>query len=196
MVAAWPLLTRAAGCRPAQQRCIPRTRPASPPYRACRCASRAPRAQPRRVALASSVDEVNVVSFASTRPGNPGCDLLQQPTVAVPIAERGVRGVTLPRRVGAAYGGFAGGTVEHFAHIGTTFGEIGARCLNVGHDQKESLCRGGHGRRDTSAEVDRARRPWRRELYTAKRVPHDEVGVRHAPEQYSYLSPSVSLRSN
>ena len=43
------------------------------------------------------------------------------------------------------------GTVEmeHLAHIDTTTDESAARGLDVGHDEKHSLCRARHGRRET-----------------------------------------------
>ena len=67
--------------------------------------------------------------------------------------------------------------MEHFAHVGAATGELGARCLDVGHDEIESLGRAGRGRRDSLAEVDRRRRAWRRELHDPKRVTDGEVGV-------------------
>jgi hypothetical protein len=68
-------------------------------------------------------------------------------------------------------------TVEHFAHVDTASDEIGARYLDIGHDEIKSACRSWLGRCDSCAEVDRARRAWRRELYAPKRITDDEVGV-------------------
>jgi hypothetical protein len=48
---------------------------------------------------------------------------------------------------------------------------------DIGHDEIASLCRARHGRRDSRAEVDRARRAWRHELYDPKLVTPDAVGV-------------------
>ena len=35
--------------------------------------------------------------------------------------------------------------VEQFAHVDTAIDELGARRLDVGHDEMESLCRARHG---------------------------------------------------
>jgi hypothetical protein len=67
--------------------------------------------------------------------------------------------------------------MEHFAHVDTASDEIGARCLDIGHDEVKAACRSWLGRRGSRAEVDRARRARRRELYAPKRVTLDEVGV-------------------
>ena len=67
--------------------------------------------------------------------------------------------------------------MRHLAHVDTAGDELGARCLDVRHDEIEARRRARHGRRDAGAEVDRARRAWRRELHDPKRVAHDEVGV-------------------
>src|SRR6266481_7176498 len=71
----------------------------------------------------------------------------------------------------------AAGVVEQFAHLYTAIDELGARRLDVGHDEIESLCRARHGRRNSLAEDDRASRAWRRELYDPKLVTLSEVGV-------------------
>ena len=67
--------------------------------------------------------------------------------------------------------------MEYFAHVGAAIDEFGARRLDVGHDEKKPPCRARRGRRDARAEVDRARRAWRRELHDPKRVADDEVGI-------------------
>ena len=78
--------------------------------------------------------------FASTRPGHG--DLLEQPAIAVRVAERGERGVTAPLRIRAAERRLSRSrTVEYFAHVDTAIDELGARCLDVGHHEIESLCR-------------------------------------------------------
>jgi hypothetical protein len=48
---------------------------------------------------------------------------------------------------------------------------------DIGHDEIESLCRARHGRGDSLAEDDRARRAWGRELYDPKLLADDEVGI-------------------
>ena len=67
--------------------------------------------------------------------------------------------------------------MKHLAHLNAAVDELGARCLDVGYDEIKSACRARHGRGDSRAEVDRARRAWRRELYDPKLVTDDEVGV-------------------
>src|SRR5215217_1697898 len=68
-------------------------------------------------------------------------------------------------------------TVEHLAHGDTAIDELGARRLDVGYDEIEFACRARHGRRAPGAELDRARRAWRRELDAPKRVTDHEVGI-------------------
>src|SRR5258708_7977984 len=99
--------------------------------------------------------------------GQPHGDLLEQPAVAVRIAERGERGVTAPRRIRAAEAAFRAGmveytadVVEHVAHLDTALDELGARRLDVGHDEMEPLGRARHGRRDSRAQDYRARGAW------------------------------------
>ena len=67
--------------------------------------------------------------------------------------------------------------MEHLAHVDTATDELGARCLDVRHDEIKSACRARRGRCDSRAEVDRARRARRRELHDPKLVTDDEVGV-------------------
>src|SRR5215217_8231451 len=73
-------------------------------------------------------------------------------------------------------------TVEHLAHVDTAIDELGAGRLDVGYDEIKSACRARHGRRTPGAELDRARRAWRRELDAPKRVTDHEVGI-EAPAQ-------------
>ena len=98
--------------------------------------------------------------------GQPGRDLLQQPAVAVRVAERGERAVAgvfgrrsadaTVRAVGLELGARRLG-VEHLADLDTAGGELVARSLDVGDDQVEALGRAGRGRGDVRAELDRAR---------------------------------------
>jgi hypothetical protein len=69
------------------------------------------------------------------------------------------------------------GIVEGFGHLDTAIDELGARCLDVGHDGIEALCRARHGRRDSPAEDDRARRSWGRKLHDPELVAPGEFGV-------------------
>lgn len=73
--------------------------------------------------------------------GQPRSDLLEQPAIAIRIAERGERAVTASGRLRAAeaallVGMMEGATdiMERLAHVGTAGCEIGARGLDVSHE--------------------------------------------------------------
>ena len=118
--------------------------------------------------------------------GQPRRDLLQQPAVAVRVAERGEGAVaavvgrrarsTRPRAVGLELGARLLG-VEHLADLDAAGGELVARGLDVGDDQVEALGRARRGRGDLRAELDRAPRAGRRELDDPEAVVEGEVGV-------------------
>ena len=118
--------------------------------------------------------------------GQPRRDLLQQPAVAVRVAERGegaVAGVigrgpadATARAVGLELSARRPG-VEHLADLDTAGDELVARSLDVGDDQVEALGRAGRGRRDVRAELNRAPRAGRRELDDPEAVIEGEVGV-------------------
>ena len=84
-------------------------------------------------------------------PGKPGRDLLQQPAVAVGIAERGERAVAAmlgirtadsaaPKQVGLILAGVrAGGAVENLADLDAAGEQLFARGLDVGDDQVQAL---------------------------------------------------------
>ncbi len=111
-------------------------------------------ASARRSALARSAVDANAVS-AVDPPGQPRRDLLQQPAVAVRVAERGERAVA-----GVVGRGSADATaradglelsarrpgVEHLADFDTAGDEFLARSLDVGDDQVEALGGAGRGR--------------------------------------------------
>ena len=118
------------------------------------------------------------VHVAESSSGKSRLDFLQQPTVAIRVAERGERDVTAPLWIRAADRRLSrAGTVKHFANVSTVTDEFGPRCLDVGHDEIQTACRARRGRRQSSAEVDRARRARRRELYNSKIVADGEVGI-------------------
>jgi hypothetical protein len=66
----------------------------------------------------------------------------------------------------------------HVAHRRAMCEQLGARRDDVGHDEIQCLNRAWHGRGDSLAEVDRARRAGRRELDYPKLITPDEVGVK------------------
>ena len=123
----------------------------------------------RRSAPARSLAEANACCPVDAA-GQPRRDLLQQPAVAVRVAERGERAVA--RAIGrrpryppcVVELSAAGALVEHLAHVGAVRDQVGARRLDVGDDQVQALGRAGRGRRDARAELDRAPGAGRREL--------------------------------
>ena len=68
--------------------------------------------------------------------------------------------------------------MEHFAHVDARTDELGARCLDVGHNEVESLCRARRGRCDPRTEVDRARRARRRVLQDPEYLPLVDLSVK------------------
>ena len=116
----------------------------------------------------------------------PGRDLLEQPAVAVRVAERDERALAgiIGRRAADAtirtvvLEPSAGRPlVEHLADLGTAGDELGARSLDVGDDQVQVLGRPGRGRGDARAELDRALGARRCELDDAEVVTSGAVGV-------------------
>src|SRR5207253_3972444 len=137
------------------------------------------------------VDRGGDVRVAEPSSGKPRLDLLEQPAVAVRIAERGeraiagmvgcgpadptARAVTLelsPRRPG----------VEHLADHRTTDDELVACSLDVGDDEVKALGRARRGRRDVRAELDRTPRAGRRELDYPEAIIESEIGVQPPPQ--------------
>ena len=116
------------------------------------------RAAARRSALARSAAEANVVSVGVDAPGQPRRDLLEQPAVAVRVAERGERAVAgvLGRGAADATARAVGlepsarrRVVEHLADLDAARGELVARGLDVGDDQVQALGRARRGRRES-----------------------------------------------
>ena len=60
--------------------------------------------------------------------------------------------------------------------------ELRARCLDVRNDEIMAIRRARRGRGDPNAEVDRARRTGRSELYNPKFLTDSEVGIKPLPE--------------
>ena len=86
------------------------------------------------------------------------------------------------------------GDVEHLTHIDTATDELGARRLDVGYHEEQSLCRAWRGRRHPLAEVDRGRRARRRELYAPKMVTDDEVGIEPPAQAAVELLGAIDVR--
>ncbi len=135
--------------------------------------------------------------------GQPRRDLLQQPVVAVRIAERGEGGVggvigrgaaeASARAVGLELRARRPG-VEHLADLDAVRHEIVARGLDVGDDQVQALGRAGFGRRHVRAELNGAPRAGRCELDDPEAVLEGEVGVEPPPEARVELLRPVDVR--
>src|SRR6266851_349542 len=166
---------RAARLVPAP--CTARTRSASPGRRG-RSPPRAGRALPPHAAEPGPDRSRNQISLpwvlSSVKTGRPGDragdyrvrvrlparkarrDLLDQPAVAVRVAERDERAVALVIRSRAGYPPPGPGVVEYLAHLGAAAGELGPGRVDVGDGQLQAVCRARCGRGDPGAEDDRA----------------------------------------
>src|SRR5215217_1771662 len=111
-------------------------------------------------------------------PGDPGGDLLEQPAVAVRVAERRVREVRAPwYRLEAR-----GPTLVHLADVDAAADEIGAGGVDVVDREDQPVSRPGLSRREALAHVNRALRAGRRELHPADVVAGGEVRVQPPSE--------------
>jgi hypothetical protein len=185
-VTAWTV-TRAAPGPSAPAPCTRRTSRASS-RRPRPFVPRAPRVQPRRGAAQRlrQVARRGVRRVARHAPGEPRRDLLQDPAVAVGIAEGD------ERSIGAAVGSPAVDAavvtrvpapvplraVEHRARVDAGCREVRARGVDVGHDQVQALDRAGRDRDQALPELDRASGARGRELDPAGA----EVGVEPPPQ--------------
>ena len=115
---------------------------------------------------------------------SPLLDLLEQPVVAVRVAERGKRAVVATFRIRAGYASVvpgvvehSDGVVEHLADLDAVVDELVAGRLDVEDDEVQALNRARHGRRDSVAEDDRGLRAGRRQLHDPEVLTGDEVGI-------------------
>src|SRR3954453_84714 len=115
-------------------------------------------------------------------PRQPRRDLLQQPGVAVRIAEAGegaVRGAIGGRAADAGAGMepvAQRALMEDLADVDAAGDEVSARGVDVADDQVHALGRTGRGAGRVRAELDRARRAGRGELDDPEAVVAGEVG--------------------
>jgi hypothetical protein len=100
------------------------------------------------------------------RPRQASGDLLQEPAVAVPVAERRPRAVGTVPRVEAVHATPRTGVVEHatrrrgnLAHVDAAADELGAGRLKVVDDEDQALDQPRHGGRDPGAEGSRPASP-------------------------------------
>ena len=175
---------RAAPCRPARRPCTRRTSRANS-RRPRRCASRAHRGRPPRGEGAGQVRRGGEASSRPSPPGRePGRDLLQQPAVAVRVAERRERPVAvrsgagpLTRPSGRRLELAPAREVEDLADLDAAR-RSSARAASMSETiSYRSWADPGAAERDARAEVDRAGRAGRRHLDHVVAVPGGEVGV-------------------
>src|SRR3984893_17487154 len=159
LCAAWPVwrLLRASS-RPVARQCRRRTTPTNGASgRLVRTRHDAAPSQPK-------VCQRQDVQIAESTSGQARCDLLQQPAVAVGIAERRERAVAAmlgirtanpepPKQVGLVRAGVhPTGVVEHLADRDTAAKQLFAGGLDVGDDQVQALGGAGCRRGDVLAE--------------------------------------------
>src|SRR5512146_2528221 len=136
--------------------------------------------------LAQKLRHRGNVKIADSSPRQPGCDLLQEPAVAIRIVEGGERVVTGMRRVrtagpksskyvGLVRAGVHVAAVEDFADFDAATEQIFPGGLNVGDGQVQALGRAGRSRGHVLAEDYRAPRAGRRELDPAPVVASGEI---------------------
>src|ERR1700676_2819349 len=107
------------------------------------------------------------VQTAESTSGQARCDLLEQPGVAIWVAERGkgkVAAVTGVRSTdpAVAFGTELGArfrSMKHLTNLDTAGNEIFAGSFDIGNDQVETLGGARRGRRYLHAELNRAPRP-------------------------------------
>ena len=165
--------------RPAHAPCIRRTSRASS-HRVSRCASRARRGRPPHAA-ARSPDRLRRAERSRRRidaPRQPSRDLLQQPAVAVRVAERhegavaGVIGRGAPQRGRRRRAGTEPlrPGVEHLADLRPASGKLVARAAATSETIRWEPCaEPGAARRYLRAELHRTPRPRRRKLNDPKK---------------------------
>src|SRR5215510_6250731 len=130
------------------------------------------------------------VQIAEPASGQARCDLLEQPGVAIRVAERSkgkVAAMTGVRPTDAtiAFGTELGArfrSMEHFTDLDTAGNKLFASSFNVGNDQVEALGRARRGCRYLRAELDRAPRAGRRELDDPESVAEWEICIEPPPK--------------
>ena len=124
------------------------------------------------------------VEVAESSSGKPRLDLLEQPAVAVRIAERGVRavGATVAGR-GPARRGPPKAVKWNASLTSTPRPMSSARAASMSDTTRyRFLDRARRGRRDSLAEVDRARRAGRCHLHHPPVLAAGEIGVQPPPQ--------------
>src|SRR5580704_15163825 len=130
------------------------------------------------------------VQIAESASGQPRCDLLEQPGVAIRVAERSkgkVAAVTGVRPTDATVAfrtelSTRFQSMEHLTDLDAAGNELLASSFNLGNDQVETLGRARRGRRYLRAELNRAPRAGRRKLDNAESVVEWEICIELPPK--------------
>src|ERR1700686_2319383 len=130
------------------------------------------------------------VQIAESTSGQARCDLLEEPSVAIRVAERSKGKVAAMIGVRPTDATVAFGTelstrfrsMEHLADLDAAGNELFASSFNMGNDQVETLGRARRGRRYLRAELDRAPRAGRRELDDPESVVEGEICIEPPPK--------------
>src|SRR5580700_1827460 len=140
--------------------------------------------------LAQKLRQRRDVQTAESTSRQARCDLLEQPGVAIWVAERHKGKVAAVTGVRPTAPAVAFGTelstrfqsMEHLTDLDTAGNEFFASSFNMGNDQVETLGRARRGRRYLRAELDRAPRAGRRELDNAESVVEWEIRIEPPPK--------------
>src|SRR5262249_12644101 len=125
------------------------------------------------------------VQIAESTSGQARCDLLEQPGVAIRVAERSKGKVAAVTGVRPTDATVAFGTelstwfrsMEYLTDFDTAGNELFASRFKIRNDQVETLGRARRGRRYLRAELNRAPRARRRELDDPESVVEGEIRV-------------------
>src|ERR1700730_1104352 len=130
------------------------------------------------------------VQMAESTSGQARCDLLEQPGIAIRVAERSEGEVAAVTGVRPTDATVAFGTelstrfqsMEHLTDLDTAGSEFFASSFNIGNDQVETLGGTRSGRRYLRAELERTPRAGRRELDDPESVVEWEIDVEPPPK--------------
>src|SRR5215472_5545159 len=130
------------------------------------------------------------VQIAESTSGHARCDLLEQPGVAIRIAQRSKGKVAAVTGVWPTGPAVAFRTelsarfrsMEHLTHLDTAGHELFAGRFDIGNDQVKTLGGARRSRRYLRAELDRAPRAGRRELDNPESVVELEICIEPPPK--------------
>src|SRR5262249_7096577 len=140
--------------------------------------------------LAQKLCQRRDVQIAESTSRQARCDLLEQPGVAIRVAERSKGKVAAVTGVRPTDATVAFGTeltarfrsMEDLTDLDIAGNELFASRFNIGNDQVETLGGARRGRRYLRAELDRAPRAGRRELDDPKSVVEWKIRIEPPPK--------------